>query len=155
MEYKWNIAGNGSLVIGEGHPGVVLDEPMTSKQARKKKQPYAQGHVTLVGGQPWDKTPWQENRMLPEARLGGTLYYNPDGELCIDNDSGRFSEYADRTSQHLENVAKLFQYYGLPVTPQWKAKKQIPLQRLPAGAAVMPPRPAEEGEAAHSDPNGD
>ncbi|MBO9767125.1 type III secretion system effector protein [Xanthomonas phaseoli pv. dieffenbachiae] len=155
VEYKWNIAGNGSLVIGEGHPGVVLDEPMTSKQARKKKQPYAQGHVTLVGGQPWDKTPWQENRMLPEARLGGTLYYNPDGELCIDNDSGRFSEYADRTSQHLENVAKLFQYYGLPVTPQWKAKKQIPLQRLPAGAAVMPPRPAEEGEAAHSDPNGD
>lgn len=134
VEYKWNIAGNGSLVIGEGHPCVVLDEPMTSKQARKKKQPYAQGHVTLVGGQPWDKTPWQENRMLPEARLGGTLYYNTDGALCIDNDSGRFSEYADRTKQHLENVAKLFQYYGLPVTPEWKEKKKIPLQRPPAGA---------------------
>lgn len=37
VEYKWNIASNGSLVIGEGHPGVVLDEPMTSKSARKKK----------------------------------------------------------------------------------------------------------------------
>ncbi len=36
VEYKWNIASNGSLVIGEGHPGVVLDEPMTSKSARKK-----------------------------------------------------------------------------------------------------------------------
>ncbi|KGE53252.1 XopV/AopV family type III secretion system effector [Xanthomonas axonopodis pv. vasculorum] len=155
VEYKWNIASNGSLVIGEGHPGVVLDEPMTSKQARKKKQPYAQGHVTLVGGQPWDKTPWQENRMLPEARLSGTLYYNPDGELCIDNDSGRFSEYADRTKQHLENVAKLFQNYGLPVTPEWKEKKQIPLQRLPAGAAVAPPRPAEEAAGTHSDPNGE
>ncbi|UXA51849.1 type III secretion system effector protein [Xanthomonas prunicola] len=155
VEYKWNIASNGSLVIGEVHPGVVLDEPMTNKDARKKKQPYAQGHVTLVGGQPWNKTPWQENRLLPEARLGGTLYYNPDGELCIDNDSGRFSEYADRTPQHLENVAKLFQHYGLPVTPEWKAKKQIPLQRLPAGAAIASPSPAEEGEAAHSDPNGE
>ncbi|KGR45794.1 XopV/AopV family type III secretion system effector [Xanthomonas vasicola] len=154
VEYKWNIASNGSLVIGEGHPGVVLDEPMTSKEARKKKQPYAQGHVTLVGGQPWNKTPWQDNRLIPEARISGTLYYNPDGELCIDNDSGRFSEYADRTSQHLENVAKLFQNYGLPVKPQWKAKKQIPLQRLPAGAAIAPPSPAEEGEAAHPDPNG-
>ncbi|OOW68945.1 type III secretion system effector protein [Xanthomonas axonopodis pv. martyniicola] len=155
VEYKWNIASNGSLVIGEGHPGVVLDEPMTSKDARKKKQPYAQGHVTLVGGQPWNKTPWQENRLIPEARLSGTLYYNTGGELCIDNDSGRFSEYADRTPQHLENVAKLFQQYGLPVTPQWKAKKQIPLQRLPAGATVAPPIPAEEGEGSHSDPNGE
>ncbi|EFF47481.1 type III secretion system effector protein [Xanthomonas citri pv. aurantifolii str. ICPB 10535] len=155
VEYKWDIAGNGSLVIGEGHPGVVLDEPMTSKDARKKKQPYAQGHVTLVGGQPWNKTPWQENRLIPEARLSGTLYYNTGGELCIDNDSGRFSEYADRAPQHLENVAKLFRHCGLPVTPQWKAKKQIPLQRLPAGAALAPPGPAEEGEGAHSDPNGE
>ncbi|MBZ2803951.1 type III secretion system effector protein [Xanthomonas perforans] len=155
VEYKWNIASNGSLVIGEGHPGVVLDEPMTSKDARKKKQPYAQGHVTLVGGQPWNKTPWQENRRIPEARISGTLYYNTDGELCIDNDSGRFSEYADRTSDHLENVAKLFQHYGLPVKPEWKAKKQIPLQRVPAGAAIASPSPAEKGEAAHPDPSGE
>ncbi|RBA99661.1 type III secretion system effector protein [Xanthomonas oryzae pv. oryzae] len=155
VEYKWNIASNGSLVIGEGHPGVVLDEPMTSKSARKKKQPYAQGHVTLVGGQPWNKTPWQENRLIPEARLSGTLYYDPNGALCIDNDSGRFSEYADRTPQHLANVAKLFESYGVTVTPQWKEKKQIPLQRLPAGATVAPPSSSEAGEAAHSDPNGE
>ncbi|MBO9748184.1 MULTISPECIES: XopV/AopV family type III secretion system effector [Xanthomonas] len=155
VEYKWNIASNGSLVIGEGHPGVVLDEPMTSKDARKKKQPYAQGHVTLVGGQPWNRTTWQENRQIPEARISGTLYYNTDGELCIDNDSGRFSEYADRTSDHLENVSKLFQHYGLPVTPEWKAKKQIPLQRLPAGAAIASPSPAQKGEAAHPDPSGE
>lgn len=75
-----------------------------------------------MGGQPWNKTPWQENRLIPEARLSGTLYYDPNGELCIDNDSGRFSEYADRTPQHLDNVAKLFQSYGVPVTPQWKEK---------------------------------
>ncbi len=107
-----------------------------------------------MGGQPWNKTPWQENRLIPEARLSGTLYYDPNGALCIDNDSGRFSEYADRTPQHLANVAKLFESYGVTVTPQWK-EKQIPLQRLPAGAAVAPPSSSEAGEAAHSEPNGE
>lgn len=142
VEYKWNIASNGSLVIGEGHPGVVLDEPMTSKPARKKKQPYAQGHVTLVGGQPW-KSPWQDNRLVPQSRLSGTLYYNSDGELCIDNDSGRFSEYIDRTPKHLENVATLFRRYGVPVTPEWKDKTQIPLQNPLAGATAAPQSPAQ------------
>ncbi|PPV05911.1 type III secretion system effector protein [Xanthomonas bromi] len=149
VEYKWNIASNGSLVIGEAHPGVALDEPMTNKSARKKKQPYTQGHVTLVGGQPW-KTPWQENRLMPQARLSGTLYYNPDSKLCIDNDSGRFSEYADRMPKHLENVANLFQSYGLPVTPEWKEKKQIPLQNLPAGAAAASPSPEKGAAGTHS-----
>mgnify|MGYP000902719634 CR=1 FL=1 len=152
VEYKWNIASNGSLVIGEGHPGVVLDEPMTNKPARKKKQPYAQGHVTLVGGQPWD-SPWQDNRLVPQSRISGTLYYNPDGQLCIDNDSGRFSEYIDRTPRHLENVARLFQRYGVPVMPEWKNKEQIALQNPPAGAATTPPSPTREAAGTQCGPD--
>ncbi|MFE8646535.1 XopV/AopV family type III secretion system effector [Sphingomonas sp. NCPPB 2930] len=127
VEYKWNIAKNGSLVIGEVHPGVALDEPMTTKQARKKKQPFAQGHVTLIGGQPWQQ-PWQSNRLVPEARICGTLYYDDRGELSIDNDSGRFSEYADRTPQHLAQVAEIFRQYGLPVKEDWLTKPRVPLQ---------------------------
>ncbi|MCS4509590.1 XopV/AopV family type III secretion system effector [Xylophilus ampelinus] len=127
LEYKWNIAKNGSLVIGEVHPGVALDEPMTTKQARKKKQPFAQGHVTLVGGQPWQQ-PWQSNCQIPEARICGTLYYDDHGELSIDNDSGRFSEYVDRTPEHLAQVARLFQQYGLPVKQEWITKPPVPLR---------------------------
>ncbi|CAE6696769.1 hypothetical protein XAC301_07060 [Xanthomonas arboricola pv. corylina] len=130
VEYKWNIAKNGSLVIGEVHPGVPLDEPMTTKQARKKKQPFAQGHVTLIGGQPWQE-PWQGNRLIPEARICGTLYYDEHGELCIDNDSGRFSEYADRTPGHLARVADIFAQYGLAVTPKWLKKEPVALRHQP------------------------
>ncbi|WP_249503204.1 XopV/AopV family type III secretion system effector [Xanthomonas arboricola] len=130
VEYKWKIAKNGSLVIGEVHPGVPLDEPMTTKQARKKKQPFAQGHVTLIGGQPWQE-PWQGNRLIPEARICGTLYYDEHGELCIDNDSGRFSEYADRTPGHLARVADIFAQYGLAVTPKWLKKEPVALRHQP------------------------
>ncbi|UKR54237.1 hypothetical protein K4A87_16895 [Xanthomonas fragariae] len=130
VEYKWNITKNFSLVIGETHPGVPLDEPMTTKSARKKKQPFAQGHVTLVGGQTW-KEPWQSNRQIPESRICGTLYYNKDGKLCINNDSGRFSEYEDRILEHLEMVASIFAKYGLEVKVEWIKKEPVALQNRP------------------------
>nr|WP_244171176.1 XopV/AopV family type III secretion system effector [Xanthomonas populi] len=141
VEYKWNIAKNGSLVIGVVHPDVTLDEPMTTKQARKKKQPFAQGHVTLVGGQPWQE-PWQSNRQIPEARICGTLYYDAHGELCIDNDSGRFSEYADRTPEHLAQVADIFKQYGLEVTPKWLKKEPVALQNQPGAVQKAAPAPS-------------
>ncbi|ENZ96095.1 hypothetical protein O1K_05602 [Xanthomonas fragariae LMG 25863] len=130
VEYKWNITNNYSLVIGEVHPGVPLDEPMTTKPARKKKQPFAQGHVTLVGGQTWQE-PWQSNRQIPESRICGTLYYNKDGKLCINNDSGRFSEYEDRTLEHLEMVASIFKKYGVEVEVEWIEKDPVALQNQP------------------------
>ncbi|KLD77194.1 hypothetical protein Y886_17045 [Xanthomonas hyacinthi DSM 19077] len=126
VEYKWNITGNGSLIIGESHPNHELTGDMKNKQVRKRAQPFAQGHVTLVGGQQWN-TPWESNRILPESRICGTLYYDEDKKLCIDNDSGRFSEYADRTTSQLANVAALFGELGLEVETAWMQKTPIAL----------------------------
>ncbi|QDI05728.1 XopV/AopV family type III secretion system effector [Xanthomonas cerealis] len=128
LEYKWNISRNGSLIVGETHPNHPLTGDMTDKEVRKAAQPFAQGHVTLVGGQQWN-TPWESNRFLPESRICGRLYYDENDRLCIDNDSGRFSEYADRTRSHLANVAALFQELGLHVETQWVQKKPIELAR--------------------------
>nr|WP_284567165.1 XopV/AopV family type III secretion system effector [Xanthomonas translucens] len=126
VEYKWNISRNGSLIVGETHPNHPLTGDMKDKAVRKAEQLYAQGHVTLVGGQPWN-TPWERNRFLPESRICGRLYYDEKDRLCIDNDSGRFSEYADRTPSHLANVAALFQELGLHVETEWVQKKPIEL----------------------------
>ncbi|WP_053842974.1 XopV/AopV family type III secretion system effector [Paracidovorax avenae] len=93
------------------------------------------GHVTLVGGA-LVAEPWQATRGLPQAHISGMLYARPDGTLCIDNDSGRFSEYEDRVPAHLQSVADMFARLGLPVAVDWKPKAPIPLAR-PA------PRPPE------------
>jgi len=59
--------------------------------------------------------------VIPEARLGGVLSYDPHSmQFTIDNDSGRFSEHADLTPKHLKNVALLFKEAGLEVSARWK-----------------------------------
>ncbi|MCT8272452.1 XopV/AopV family type III secretion system effector [Xanthomonas translucens] len=126
LEYKWNISRNGSLIVGETHPNHTFTGDMKEKPVRKAAQPFAQGHVTLVGGQQWN-SPWERNRFIPESRICGRLYYDEKDRLCIDNDSGRFSEYADRTPSHLANVAALFQELGLHVETEWVQKKPIEL----------------------------
>ncbi len=86
------------------------------------------GHVTLVGGS-LVAEPWQATRGLPQAHISGMLYARPDGTLCIDNDSGRFSEYEDRVPAHLQSVADMFSRLGLPVAVDWRPKAPIPLAR--------------------------
>jgi len=99
VAYKWNVSANGTLIVGESKPV----DPETGQRTK-------QGHTTLVGGQ-----------VIPEARFGGVLGYDPHSEqFIIDNDSGRFSEHGDLTPKHLENVALLFTEAGLKVSPRWK-----------------------------------
>ncbi|CBJ36020.1 XopV/AopV family type III secretion system effector [Ralstonia solanacearum] len=111
FKYKWDMSRNGTLIIGniqvqkpDGHGVLHL------------------GHPTLVGG-----------RRIPEARISGMLYADEAGRLIIDNDSGRFSEYNDRSKAQLEEVAALFKDNGLAVAVNWvdmqngKVKKRPPL----------------------------
>ena len=121
--YKWNISTNGMLIIGESHPGVTFKEHQTP-QERKKLQPFALGHVTLVGGQKWNE-PWEKTKILPMSRISGTLFCDENGDFCIDNDSGRFSEYEDKRPSHLYNVAAIFSHHGLPVKTRWLEKKKL------------------------------
>ncbi|GKS95785.1 XopV/AopV family type III secretion system effector [Acidovorax sp. SUPP1855] len=175
VRYKWDIAPNGSLVIGEvlvGAPPEVAQalaaqdqakaaNPEKAKEKQKekvkdtaekeekagkpdkvaKKKPedaldpraFMQGHVTLVGGS-LVASPWQSTAGFPHARISGLLYARADGSLCINNDSGRFSEYEDRRPEHLEQVAALFGRAGVPVAVAWVEKKPIALAR-PTGNA--------------------
>ncbi|SDO74114.1 hypothetical protein SAMN04489708_10375 [Paracidovorax cattleyae] len=158
VQYKWDISANGSLVIGEvlvGAPEGVREHVaaglrkkaedtarMPAAKEKKKKDPkkdaagdagpdprqFMLGHVTLVGGA-LVAEPWQATRGLPQAHISGTLYARPDGTLCIDNDSGRFSEYEDRVPGHLQSVADMFARLGLPVAVDWTPKTPIPLAR--------------------------
>ena len=58
------------------------------------------GHPALVEGK--------------EARIAGELYLD-EGHWQINNKSGRFGFLSDRSIFHLENVAAMFNQYGLEV----------------------------------------
>ncbi|ABM33649.1 hypothetical protein L0947_03575 [Paracidovorax citrulli] len=121
-------------------PPAAMKEKKQKKEKKEKKEKDATrnadpdprqfmlGHVTLVGGA-LIAEPWQATRGLPQAHISGTLYARPDGTLCIDNDSGRFSEYEDRVLAHLKSVADMFARLGLPVAVDWMPKAPIPLAR--------------------------
>jgi len=110
VSYKWNVTNNGTLVVGESKPAVPDAGAEGSDAGEKKPRRIKMGHTTLVGGRP-----------VPEARFGGVLRYDAEArKLVIDNDSGRFSEHADLTPEHLANVALLFAEAGLQVSPEWK-----------------------------------
>jgi len=107
--FKWNIARNGQLMLGK------------SKQPSGEK--LGLGHPTLVGG-----------LKEPEARMGGELRFgNPGAEhrepvFYINNDSGRYSEYADRNKAMLANVARRFADLGFPVHTAWVDKSEAALK---------------------------
>lgn len=112
FKYKWDISANGTLIIGEIH--VPKPEGGGVHQL---------GHPTLVGGA----------LRIPEARISGMLYADKAGNLIIDNDSGRFSEYEDRSKEQLDEVAALFRENGLPVEVNWvdmqnKTKPRPPIE---------------------------
>ncbi len=100
-------------------------EKDATRNADPDPRQFMLGHVTLVGGA-LIAEPWQATRGLPQAHISGTLYARPDGTLCIDNDSGRFSEYEDRVLAHLKSVADMFARLGLPVAVDWMPKAPIP-----------------------------
>lgn len=107
--FKWNIARNGQLMLAK------------SKQPSGEK--LGLGHPTLVGG-------LQE----PKARMGGELRFGKPGAkdrepvFYINNDSGRYSEYADRNKAMLANVASRFADLGFPVDTQWVDKSDAALK---------------------------
>lgn len=112
FKYKWNMSVNGTLIIGNIH----VPKPDGNGV-------YQLGHPTLVGGA----------RRIPEARISGTLYADKAGNLIIDNDSGRFSEYEDRSKEQLDEVAALFRKNKLPVQANWvdmqnKTKPRPPIK---------------------------
>lgn len=79
------------------------------------------GHPTLVGGLP-----------EPEGRMGGELRYGKlkdDSEptFYINNDSGRYGEYEDRSEAMLKNVAKRFEDIGIAVEEKWIYKSKVKL----------------------------
>jgi len=119
--FKWNISRNGQLMLAK------------SKQPSGEK--LGLGHPTLVGG-----------LKEPEARMGGELRFGKPGAqdrqpgFYINNDSGRYSEYADRNKAMLANVASRFADVGFPVATQWVDKSDAALkaqadQRLQKKAA--------------------
>jgi hypothetical protein len=107
--FKWNIARNGQLMLAK------------SKQPSGEK--LGLGHPTLVGG-----------LKEPEARMGGELRFGKPGAndrepvFYINNDSGRYSEYADRNKAMLANVASRFADLGFPVETQWVDKSESALK---------------------------
>ncbi|MHA6882163.1 XopV/AopV family type III secretion system effector [Ralstonia pseudosolanacearum] len=113
FQYKWDMSVNGTFIIGNIH----VPKP-------SGKGMHHLGHPTLVGG-----------RKTPQARISGMLYADATGCLVINNDSGRFSEYADRDKSQLEAVAAFLEQHGLTVKVEWidmqngKAKKR-PLVQL-------------------------
>ncbi|QOK99835.1 type III effector protein (plasmid) [Ralstonia pseudosolanacearum] len=113
FQYKWDISGNGTFIIGAMHV-----------QKPDGKGVHHLGHPTLVGGS-----------KIPQARISGMLYADATGRLILNNDSGRFSEYADREKPQLEAVAAFLEQLGLTVEVEWidmqngKAKKR-PLVQL-------------------------
>ncbi|WP_197338501.1 XopV/AopV family type III secretion system effector [Ralstonia solanacearum] len=134
FKYKWDISANGTLIIGNIH----VPKP-------DGKGMYQLGHPTLVGGA----------RRIPEARISGMLYADKAGKLIIDNDSGRFSEYEDRSKEQLDEVAELFRKNKLPVEANWvdmqnKTKPRPPIKLvnrsdwcgLPDAAKAKPATPA-------------
>ena len=107
--FKWNISRNGQLMLAK------------SKQPSGEK--LGLGHPTLVGG-----------LKEPEARMGGELRFGKPGAkdrepvFYINNDSGRYSEYADRNKAMLANVASRFADLGFPVATQWVDKSDAALK---------------------------
>jgi hypothetical protein len=107
--YKWNIARNGQLMLAK------------SKQPSGAK--LGLGHPTLVGG-----------LKEPAARMGGELRFGTPGAqvrepvFYINNDSGRYSEYADRNKAMLANVASRFADLGFPVDTEWVDKSEEALK---------------------------
>ena len=146
--FKWTVARNGAVMLApyklsERTKTLLLEQSKTAcdtelpagqsalfdkiKLAFEKSElPVGRklplGHPTLVGG-----------LGEPEARMGGELHYGKlhedDAEpaFYINNDSGRYSEYADRNEEMLKNVAKHFGEIGFPVKEKWveKAKKEL------------------------------
>ncbi|WP_231669803.1 XopV/AopV family type III secretion system effector [Ralstonia solanacearum] len=112
FKYKWDMSVNGTLIIGNIHVPKPDGDGV-----------HQLGHPTLVGGA----------RRIPEARISGTLYADKAGNLIIDNDSGRFSEYEDRSKEQLDEVAALFRKNKLPVQANWvdmqnKSKPRPPIK---------------------------
>ncbi len=134
FQYKWDMSANGTLIIGNIH----VPKP-------DGKGMHQLGHPTLVGGA----------LRIPEARISGMLYADKAGNLIINNDSGRFSEYADRSKEQLEEVAAVFRENALPVEAKWvdmqnKKKPRPPIALvnlsdwfgLSDGAKAKPATPA-------------
>lgn len=90
------------------------------------------GHPTLVGG-------FKE----PEGRMGGELRYgklhqdDPESTFYINNDSGRYGEYADRSPAMLQNIAERFKDLGIPVKKKWIDKPKANLINKPSVPAEM------------------
>ncbi len=114
--YKWNEAKNGQLMLGKSKYPKDNDYP----EGRK----LGLGHPTLVGG-----------LKEPEARMGGELRLRTLGKddlesvFDLNNDSGRYGEYEDRTPKMLRNVANhISKAFGIPVKEEWKDKSKVALK---------------------------
>ncbi|AMP40455.1 XopV/AopV family type III secretion system effector [Ralstonia solanacearum] len=118
FKYKWDMSRNGTLIIGN----IQVQKPDGDGVLHL-------GHPTLVGG-----------RRIPEARISGMLYADEAGRLTIDNDSGRFSEYNDRSKAQLEEVAALFKDNGLAVAVSWVDMQNGKVKKRPSLPLVNDPK---------------
>lgn len=103
---KWLYAvdENGKLVVGSEDPVAGVTTP--------NGDPARLGHPTLTDGQP--------------ARIAGELHQNPDGSWYVDNNSGRYSQFPDRTPEKLDAVTDRFKDSGLDMSDPKFNPRRLP-----------------------------
>ena len=95
---------------------IIAEEMKISVNTQNGEEQKYIGHPSLAGG--------------GRARISGELRFKADpdnpssGKFYINNDSGRFSKFADRNEMQLKRVAELFRKAGLAVETVYKSGKR-------------------------------